>query len=151
MKEYPPGEQPDFIPDFDNPSPSHFRVLVADDNDVDRRLTIWHLSKAWPVQQDMRVDCAADGDEALEKIRNQPYALVVLDWNMPQRDGGEVLRTMRDDGSCVPVIVVSGQRREAIPSDLQAMAATFVNKNELNPARFRQAIATSLQFQERGC
>src|SRR6266536_2973032 len=128
--------------------PPQFRVLVADDDETDRLLTIWHLGKAWPVEQDMMVECAADGAEALEKIRRDRFALVVLDWNMPHQDGAAVLRAMREDGLRVPVVVVSGRHHEAIASDLKGMAATFVNKDELDPRSFRRAIAASIQLQE---
>ena len=123
------------------------RVLVVDDDETERCLTIWNLGKAWPVEGEMMVECAADGAEALQKIQNHRYTMVVLDWNMPEQDGLEVLETMRGNGWSIPVVVVSGQRREAIASHLQAMAATFVNKNELNPTRFRNAITASLQIE----
>jgi CheY-like chemotaxis protein len=129
----------------------HFRVLVADNDETDRLLTIWHLGKAWPVERDMMVECAADGAEALEKIRSDRFELVVLDWNMPHQDGAAVLRAMRESGLRVPVVVVSGQRHKTIASDLEAMAAAFVNKNELDPTSFRSAISASIQLQEGRC
>lgn len=151
MKELQPGDDEDLGPDFNNAASPLFRVLVADDNEAERRLTIWHLGKAWPDARDMVVECAGDGTEALEKIRSNAYRLVVLDWNMPLRDGGEVLRAIRDDGLCVPVVVVSGQPREAIALDLEAGAAAFVSKGALNPMNFGSAIAVSMQLQEERC
>lgn len=151
MKEFPPDQQQDFRPHFSNAASSHFRVLVADGDEHDRRLTIWQLGKAWPAEPNMLVECAADGAEALEKIRSNKYGLVVLDWNMPHRDGGEVLRALREGGLRVPVVVVSGQPREHIALDLEAMSATFVNKEKLDACSFGCAIATSIQLQEGRC
>ena len=145
------GVPKDFARARDEADPPHFRVLVADDDEMDRLLTIWHLGKAWPAERDMMVECAADGAEALEKIRSSRFALVVLDWNMPHRDGGDVLRAMREDGLRVPVVVVSGRRAEAIARDLETMAAAFVNKDELDPSSFRNAIAASMLMQAGGC
>lgn len=138
MEELTPGEPNEFALPRDEAGPGHFRVLVADDVETDRLLTIRQLGKAWPVKGDLMVECAADGAEALAKIRSNRYALVVLDWNMPHQDGGDVLRAMRADGLRIPVVVVSGQCREVIANDLETMSATFVNKDELDPNWIRQ-------------
>jgi len=148
MKELTPDEPNDFPLARDQAGSPQFRVLVADDDEMDRRLTIWHLGKARPVERDMMVECAADGAEALEQICNNRYALVVLDWNMPLQHGAEVLREIREKGLRVPVVVVSGQPREAIAHEVESMAATFVNKDELDPGSFRSAIAASIQLQD---
>jgi CheY-like chemotaxis protein len=124
------------------------RVLVVDDSEPDRLLTIFHLGQAWPFERHLMAECAADGAEALEKIRGRPFELVVLDWNMPRVDGDEVLRTMRHSGVRIPVVVLSGQRRDDIATDLEAMTAVYVNKNELDVASFRGAITASIQLQE---
>ncbi len=134
-------------PDADERS-AHLRVLVADDNETVRLLTICHLGKAGCRERDMLVECAADGAEALEIIRRKLFALVVLDGNMPRLDGGNVLRAMREDGMRVPVVVVSGQSHETIANDLSSMAASFVNKDELDPISFGRAISESMQLQE---
>jgi len=148
MKELEFDELPDFGPGRDLTHGHAARVLVVDDDESDRYLTIWNLGKAWPVGGDLTAECAADGAEALERMRHHRYTLVVLDWNMPEKDGLSVLQAMRDEGWDIPVVVVSGQRREAIANHLQTMAVTYVNKNELNPFRFRNAITASMQLQE---
>jgi CheY-like chemotaxis protein len=88
------------------------RVLVADDSETDRELTISHLAEAWPFDQDMVVECAANGMEALQKLRRSRFALAVLDWELPHLGGWDLLRTIREDGLRVPVVVVSDQRHE---------------------------------------
>jgi CheY-like chemotaxis protein len=123
--------------------PGPARVLVADDCEPDRALTIRHLDRAWPFKHDAVVECVANGREALAKLGQYRFVLVVLDWNMPGIGGRDVLRAMRADGFLIPVIVVSGQEREAIAPELDAMSAAFVNKDELNPASFGQAIKAS--------
>ena len=123
-----------------------FRVLVADDSEFDRELTIRCLTKAWPFERDLVVECAEDGAEVLEKLRSGRFALVVLDWNMPRVDGGTVLRTMRENGLCIPVVVVSGERREDLAIDLGAIGAAFVSKDALNPLNLRTAIGASVDL-----
>ena len=149
MKQFESGELLPLAVMSDDAAPSHLRVLVADDCEADRLFTIWHLGKAWPTQHEMIVECAADGLEALEKIRSNRFTLVVLDWNMPHADGESVLRTMRNDGLRIPVVVMSAQKRDTIAINLESMAAAFVSKNHLTAFTFGSAIAQSMQLQER--
>jgi DNA-binding response OmpR family regulator len=50
---------------------------------------------------------AADGDIALEEIRDHPPDLIVLDILMPRLDGREVLRRLRAEGNWTPVIMLT--------------------------------------------
>ena len=147
MSEFTPNQLGGSAPEPGEKRSSAARVLVADDDESDRLLTIWQLGAAWPIQGDMLVECATDGAEALEKIRGYHYALVVLDWNMPRQDGATVLRTIRKRGLRIPVVVLSDQRREDLANHLESMTAAFVNKSELDAHSFRNAIAASMQWQ----
>jgi DNA-binding response OmpR family regulator len=53
-----------------------------------------------------------DGDEALAEIEAQDFDLVLLDINLPRRNGLEVLQTLRAADNLVPVIVVSARDGE---------------------------------------
>jgi two-component system, OmpR family, alkaline phosphatase synthesis response regulator PhoP len=55
---------------------------------------------------------ARDGDEALAEIEAQDFDLVLLDINLPRRNGLEVLQTLRAADNLVPVIVVSARDGE---------------------------------------
>lgn len=138
------GGSDDFELVSDTAGSPYFRVLVADPNEADRLATIWMLDQAWPAGRNMLVECAADGAEALEKIRRNQYALLVLDWNMPKTAGADVLRTIRAGGPRVPVVVLAGQRREAIAPHLESLAAAFMHKDELDPCILSNAIASSI-------
>lgn len=123
------------------------RVLVADDSELDRYLTIVKLRLAWPLPHEPAVECAGDGAEAWEKIRSTQFVLVVLDWSMPGFSGGEVLRMMRESGTRVPVVVVSGRDREEMGSELDSMSAAFISKNNMDPVSFRSAIESAMRLQ----
>jgi len=71
MRQFTPVEPKDFAFAADEVGPFPSRVLVADEGEANRFLTIWRLGKAWPIEGDMMVECAADGAEALEKIRSK--------------------------------------------------------------------------------
>jgi DNA-binding response OmpR family regulator len=64
------------------------------------------------------VDLVHDGASALARIRERRPALIILDLMMPVRDGYHVLRTLRDEGVTVPVVVLTARRDE--PDKLRA-------------------------------
>ena len=121
-------------------------VLVVDDNPGDQKLVAVYLGKAWTFERELELDFAADGEEALAKLRSKCFAVVVLDWNLPVRGHGEVLRHLRQNGIRIPVVVISGGEREEIDADLDSLQAAFLNKNQLNGDTFWLAIAHSLKL-----
>jgi DNA-binding NtrC family response regulator len=77
-------------------------VLVVDDDPSARRLLEVRL-KAMGCE----VSLAADGGDALEAVRREPPALILLDLEMPRMKGMEFLRLLRREGVDVPVVVVT--------------------------------------------
>lgn len=78
------------------------RVLVVDDDDAIRALVRTIL-----LRQQLDVDTARDGQEALEKIDNDGYSVVLLDLMMPRLDGMGFLRLLEDRGDQHhPIIIV---------------------------------------------
>jgi two-component system, chemotaxis family, chemotaxis protein CheY len=69
------------------------RVLVVDDYAPMRTLIVQSLK----VLKFNNVDQAENGAEALERLRANPYDLVISDWTMPKMDGVELVRAIRAD------------------------------------------------------
>ncbi len=61
------------------------------------------------VQRGYEVLCCADGREALMLLRKRSFDVAVLDLTLPQLDGLEVLRRLRDDGNRTPVLVLTAR------------------------------------------
>ena len=80
------------------------RLLVADDNKVNRLL----LSRSLELQGH-RVTTAENGRVALEMLKREPFDLLLLDMEMPEMDGFQVLEQMAGDAHLrdLPVIVTS--------------------------------------------
>jgi len=80
-------------------------VMVVDDSRTVARI-LQSLLRSLGFTQ---VETAASGDEALAKLREQPYGLVVSDWNMRPMSGFDLLKTVRDDAARrdTPFILVS--------------------------------------------
>src|SRR5436309_7039819 len=82
------------------------RVLIVEDNSDVRRLYAIGLN-----QRGFEVKLAANGAEAVERIKEERPDVILLDWLMPLMDGGEVLARLGEDGhdGPIPIIVISGQ------------------------------------------
>jgi phosphoserine phosphatase RsbU/P len=86
------------------------RVLIVDD-DSDIRLLLATALR----QKGLEIDEAVDGRSAIEALRANPYAVVLLDLMMPEIDGFGVLEAIRTDVSPQPVVLVlSGASRQLI-------------------------------------
>lgn len=84
------------------------RVLVVDDEPPIRRFLRTSLA-----QQGYFVIEAEDGPSALATFRRNAVDVIVLDLGMPGMDGFEVIHTLREAGSSVPIVVLSVRADEA--------------------------------------
>src|SRR5512142_3265338 len=82
------------------------RLLVADDNEMNRDLLARRLSR-----RGFAVVTAADGQEALDRIDEQPFDVIVLDIMMPRVDGMEVLNRVREKVAAadLPIIMATAK------------------------------------------
>jgi CheY-like chemotaxis protein len=120
-------------------TPGSMTVLVVDDDpDILRLLTMTLGSEGF------RLLSASDGDTALGIARAERPDLLLLDWNMPGRDGLEVCRTLRADPDPrlrdMPIVLLTGQAQaQDTAAGFAAGVTDFVTK-PFKPAHVRARV-----------
>lgn len=80
------------------------RILVVEDEKALARGVSASLQA-----QGFSVDCAFDGESALEMSQDEPYAVITLDVGLPDMSGFEVLKKMRAHGCKMPIIMLTAR------------------------------------------
>jgi len=80
------------------------KILIVDDE----QSLLDQLKRALEGQRYM-VETAMDGEQALDKLFEIPFDLIILDIMLPKRDGLSVLREIRQDGMTTPVLMLTAR------------------------------------------
>lgn len=115
------------------PPVTDVRILLVEDNELDVRATLRAAAK---LGIDDRIDVVGDGQSALDHLRQPPAgttrpALVLLDLELPVKDGREVLAEMKGDDALrrIPVVVLTTSAAEADVNGVYDLGASaFVTK-----------------------
>ena len=84
---------------------AHELILVIDDDNDLRDFTASCLK-----EEGFRVEEAADGQEAIDKSSNSEIDLILLDLNLPDMDGEDILAKIKAKNKLLPIIVLSGKQ-----------------------------------------
>lgn len=125
--------------DNSNPLPlTGLSILLADDNRVNQMVTMRLMTRLGA-----KVDCANDGQLALEMVEGNPYDLVLMDCQMPVIDGFEATRRIRKMGNCahIPVVAITAN---AMQGDREACLAAGMNGYVTKPVDSAQLLAAIL-------
>ena len=123
------------------------RVLVVDDD-----VEVQALLATGLAEDGIDVRCVANGEEALQSLKRDTPAAVLLDLRMPVMDGFEFLHRMRDSRyhKGLPVIVITIKRlTEKEEEQLADMASAIVIKDQGFVPRVRSYLATLFPPQPR--
>ncbi len=106
-----------------------FNILVAEDNPVNQLL----ISRALE-RKGHRVTITANGQEALEKYKEQTFDIVILDLEMPVMGGEETACQMRQFNPNIPILALSAHAL----SDVQKQVLEIMNGYLAKPIDFNQ-------------
>lgn len=132
--------------------PTRYNVLIVDDNPADADL----IEEAFDDEgHRVQLHRVVDGIEALEFVRRSgAYAeaprpdIVLLDLNLPRRDGREVLAELRSDDALreIPVIVLTSSDAEADVAIAYRLGANAYIRKPMGFAQFQHILQSLAQF-----
>lgn len=79
-------------------------ILIADDDE-----DVLQLMSMECEEEGYSVDVVSDGQQAILKLRKNPYELAILDWDMPMMSGYDVCRMLREKGAKIPILMVTAK------------------------------------------
>lgn len=118
---------------------NHIKILVAEDNPVNRFLITKILQK-WQVD----VDVVENGKEALEKLKERDYHLILMDTYMPIMNGLEAIKLIREGHIAgkenIPIISFSAAVMETDIETAKAAGANDIISKPFEPAALHKKI-----------
>ncbi|MBI1911740.1 MAG: response regulator [Deltaproteobacteria bacterium] len=106
------------------------KILIVDDCDTTRKLLSYIIR-----ERGFKIVGACNGIEALEILAANPVDLVVTDLNMPQMDGYELSRNLRDSYSELPIIMITTEASDADKKmGIESGVSTYLTK-PISPQR----------------
>jgi two-component system, cell cycle response regulator len=117
-------------------------LLVVDDNSMNRIMLSRYLTKLG-----YRSSLAENGRQALEKLQGEPFDLVLLDVQMPEMDGYQVLEHLKANPRLrdIPVIMISAvEELESVVKCIELGAQDYLPK-PFNPVLLRARLIACLE------
>lgn len=81
------------------------KILLIED---DREITV--VIRGWLQSQSHTVEVVHDGREGMDRLRTCQYDVILLDWELPNQSGIDILNTFRNEGGSTPVLMMTGKR-----------------------------------------
>ena len=115
-------------------------ILIVDDSSTMRRIIINTLSRIGYTD----VVEGENGKSGLEKLGQGGVEMIITDWNMPEMDGLEFVKTVRGQNPAIPILMVTtNAAKEDIVEALQAGVNNYVVK-PFTPETLKEKIESLL-------
>ncbi len=115
-------------------------ILIVDD-EKNIRFTVSQALESKKVA----VETAINGEEALEKLQNGEYGVVLLDLRMPGMDGMEVLRKIREDKPNTRVVIISAHGTIDKATEAMKLGAVDFVQKPFSPKEIRALVDKVLE------
>lgn len=116
-----------------------FKILIAEDNLVNQRLTERLLFKLG-----YTIEIAANGREAVDAMKKNRFDLIFMDVQMPEMDGYEATRIIRQSDIAQPVIIA--MTANAMPEDNQKCLDSGMDAYISKPFKFEEVVKALEKF-----
>ena len=106
------------------------RVLIVDDEEIFQQIVSSVLRKA----KTFEFETSDSGLEAMKKLEQSAYDVIILDYRMPEGSGLNVLQWMLEQKNDTPVIMLTGAGSEHIAVEAMKLGAyDYVRKDQIEP------------------
>lgn len=117
------------------------RILVAEDNLINQKVVLHVLEK-----KGAKVALASDGKEAIEKLKQEDFDLVLMDMQMPEMDGYEATQYIRKNmESKIPVIAMTAHALKGEAEKCYEAGADGYISKPFNPSSLCEQIIDMLK------
>ena len=110
------------------------RILLVEDNDMNRDMLSRRLAR-----RGFEVSVAIDGQEGLDKVREEKPDIVLLDMDLPKVDGWQVAREVKADEqtASIPIIALTAH---AMVGDRDQALAAGCDDYDTKPVEFKRLL-----------
>lgn len=108
-------------------------LLICDDSNMARKQVKRSLPDGW----DVDVTFATNGVEGIDAIRSGKGEMVFLDLTMPEMDGYEVLKAIKEEGHKSIIIVISADIQPEARDRVMGLGALDFIKKPVNPEKLQ--------------
>lgn len=113
-------------------------ALVVDDS----RAARLHIRRVLGNMGITKVNEAENGKEAVARLEREFYDLIVTDYHMPEMDGAELVRFIREESAqqSVPILMVSSERDASRLAAIQQLGVSAICDKPFEPATVRELV-----------
>lgn len=116
-------------------------VLVVDDNLINQKVTQRML-----LQNDITSDLASDGEEAILMAKANTYNLILMDINMPKKNGFEATKAIRTFNKEIPIIALTALEIEEMQGKILKIGMNDILSKPYDNAQFTATILKNLNL-----
>ncbi len=122
------------------------KILYVEDNEYDARNFQRELEKSSLTTTLLTVNTIA---EALTYAEKKEFDIVFLDYHLPGENGLSLLRTIRNKGFSIPVVIITNYADPQVAVEMmQSGASDYIPKSLLNTEGIEQCIRNSIRYSE---
>jgi len=123
---------------------NEMKILVVDDEDI-----VLESCQAIFELEGFEVMLVPSADEAIKAMKNENFALLLIDVKMPKHDGMYLMEKVKEKWPNVPIIVMSGYyTKETIKEAFQMGATNFIAK-PFEPDKLIKTVRYTIKKEER--
>jgi len=129
---------------IENKKLNTLKILLVDDSRLARRHMQNVLEKLGITSEQLTL--AEHGVEAIERLQEQDFDMVLTDYNMPVMDGEQLLKHIRQDAKLdsIPVIMITSEQNETILASIKSHGVTAMLNKPFDPPNLKALLEVHL-------